>query len=440
MTQGWRARRRGLLWLAGLAPFFYLSYGLANHWAATRAAVPSVVFDWERQVPFWAWTVLPYWTLNAFYGLSLLLVASRHEADRHGLRLLTAQLVAVACFVAWPLRFSFGQPEVDPATLPGQLFTALRAFDQPFNQSPSLHVALALVLWDFYRRRVHGRFARVLLHGWTLAICASVLTTWQHHFIDIPTGALLGLLCIWAWPLERRVSMRQAWHLSGSQRRRQLAGRYVAGAAALALLAVIGSGAALWLLWPAVSLLLVAACYLGFGARGFQMDAQGRMAWAARALLAPYRMGARVNGWWWTRGLPATREVLPGVALGSVARLGAPPMQGPSGRFTLVSLCAELQGPALHPCLCQPWLDLVPASAKDLKRAAATIERAVQAGGPVVVGCALGFSRSVAAMACWLTRSGRMGDLDAALQHLRRAHPQLVLGDDWHQALQQATQ
>ncbi|MBC7942181.1 MAG: inositol phosphorylceramide synthase, partial [Chitinophagaceae bacterium] len=200
-----RPWRRAAGWLALLAPFFYLTYGLANHLAATRATVPSVVFDWEQHIPFWDWTIFPYWSVNAFYGLSLFIARSRHELDRHAARLLTAQCVAVACFIVWPLHFSFGQPEA--TGLAGQLFAALRGFDQPFNQAPSLHIALVVILWDLYRRVVHGRVARFVMHAWALAICASVLTTYQHHFIDIPTGALLGVMCVWAWPLERRVAM-----------------------------------------------------------------------------------------------------------------------------------------------------------------------------------------------------------------------------------------
>lgn len=429
-----RPWQRGLAWLALLAPFFYLSYGLANHLAAARDQVPSLVFDWEHHIPFWAWTIFPYWSLNAFYGLSLLLARSRHELDRHGARLLTAQLVAVACFMLWPLRFSFGQPPVDGAA--GLLFAALRSFDQPFNQAPSLHVALVLILWDLYRRLLHHRVARWLLHGWALAIAASVLTTWQHHFIDVPTGAALGLLCIWAWPLERRVAVARAWRFSADARRRTLALRYALGAAAAAGLGLALGGGALWLLWPALSLALVALAYAGLGARGFQMGRQGRMAWPARVLLAPYRAGARVNGWLWTRRLPPSREVLPGIAVGSLARMGSAGEGG--GGTTLVSLCAELQAPAARRCHCLPWLDLVPATPAALRRAAATIDAVVQRGEPVLVGCALGFSRSAAALACWLARSGRVADIDAALALLQRVHPQLVLGDDWRAALRQA--
>ncbi|MDR2614914.1 MAG: phosphatase, partial [Candidatus Accumulibacter sp.] len=42
---GWRgAFKRGLLWLAFLGPFFFLSYGFANQRAASAASVPSVHF------------------------------------------------------------------------------------------------------------------------------------------------------------------------------------------------------------------------------------------------------------------------------------------------------------------------------------------------------------------------------------------------------------
>ncbi|RYY58715.1 MAG: phosphatase, partial [Comamonadaceae bacterium] len=183
-----RPWKRAAAWLAFLAPFFYLSYGLANHLASLRPAVPSIVFGWEHALPFWAWTVFPYWSVNAFYGLSLFLCRSRHEVDRHGLRLVTAQVVAVACFIAAPLAFTFGQPAAEGAS--GWLFAALRGFDKPFNQAPSLHIALAVILWDLYRRLIVARWARLVLHTWTLLICASVLTTYQHHFIDIPTGAV----------------------------------------------------------------------------------------------------------------------------------------------------------------------------------------------------------------------------------------------------------
>ena len=74
---------------------------------AARAEVGSVVFDWERGIPFLPWTIVPYWSIDAFYGLSLLVCTSKAELDNHARRLLTAQIVAVTCFILFPLRFTF---------------------------------------------------------------------------------------------------------------------------------------------------------------------------------------------------------------------------------------------------------------------------------------------------------------------------------------------
>lgn len=424
-----RPWQRALAWLAGLAPFFYLSYGLANHWAATRARVPSVVFDWEQQIPFVDWTVLPYWTINAFYGLSFFLARTRHELDRHGARLLTAQCVAVVCFVFWPLHFSFGQPAVHG--WPAFFFDALRGFDRPFNQAPSLHIALAVILWDLYRRRIDARWARGVLHIWTLAICISVLTTFQHHFIDIPTGALLGVICVWLWPLERRVALPRTWRTAQDRQRLKLAALYAAGAVFCALLAGRWGGPALWLLWGTVALAVVALNYLGFGVHGFQVDSQGRISWPARVLLAPYRLGAWLNARWWTRRLAQADEVWPGVWLGRLPDSTQP-------RRQLVSLCAELQARDPQVTRCVPALDLVVPRPQLLRRAAAAIEAQHRAGQPVLVGCGLGFSRSAAAMLCWLLRSGRATSLEQALEQVRRARPRIVLNAAWLRAVREA--
>ena len=79
------------------------------------------------------------------------------------------------------------------------MFAALASFDKPFNQLPSLHIALAAILWALYARKLSG-VARIMMELWLLLVCVSALTTYQHHFIDIPTGLLLGALCVWAWP------------------------------------------------------------------------------------------------------------------------------------------------------------------------------------------------------------------------------------------------
>lgn len=414
MSRPWR---RAIGWLAFLAPFFYLTYGAANVLAASRQHVASIVFEWERHIPFVDWTIIPYWSINAFYGISLLVCATRIELDTHARRLLTAQVVAVACFILFPLRFTYQHPETDG--VPGFMFDALTSFDKPFNQAPSLHIALLVILWVLYAKHL-PRPARWLLHIWFAWVGVSVLTTYQHHFFDIPTGALLGFVCLWLWP-DRGEGLLSRVALATERKRVLLATRYLIGGAVVAGVAVWIGGAALWLLWPAVSLLLVATNYAILGPDGFQKDADGRMSLAARVLFAPYLAGAFLNSRSWTRRDPKPVAIGDGVWLGRI-----PMAHEPSEFFTVVDLCAELPGTSAGRWICVPMLDLVPPSATQLRSAAESIERG-RAAGPVLVCCALGYSRSAATVATWLLTSNTAGTVSEAIDTVRRARPRIVI-------------
>ena len=61
-----------------------------------------------------------------------------------------------------------------------------------------------------------------------------------------------------------------------------------------------------------------------------------------------------------------------------------------------------------------------------LARAAAEIEQA-RSAGRVLVCCALGYSRSAAAVATWLVSARRAASVDAAIAEIRRARPRIAL-------------
>jgi hypothetical protein len=418
--------RRSIAWLLFLGPFFFLSYGAANQWAAGLEQLGSIRYDWERAIPFVPWTIVPYWSIDLLYGLAFLFCRSARAVDRLAWRLLGVQLVSVACFVLFPLRFGGGQSEVAGVFAP--LFDALRAFDQPFNQAPSLHIGLLVVIWAQFVRHSPPRW-RGLIHAWALLIGVSVLTTWQHHFIDLPTGALVGALALWLWPDEGDLPLA-GFRLTQDTRRRQLAARYAAGAAVFAL-PVLAGGAWLWSLWVAVSLALLALIHLGPGGAGLQKT-HGRHSLAVRMLLAPYLLGARINQRLWSRRRPDRDLICDDVWLGALpARLD--PIDGRLP--ALVDLTAELAAPHTAPHSAphnaaryrnHAWLDLVPPSPVALAAAAHSIE-ALRAHGPVLVCCALGYGRSAAAVAAWLVLTGRAPDAAAAIARIRARRPRIVL-------------
>jgi membrane-associated phospholipid phosphatase len=418
-----------LAWLLFLGPFFFASYGFATWVTGQRHDVGVVVFSWERQIPFVPWTILPYWLIDLLYGVSLLLCRTRRELDTHALRLLAAQLIAVSCFLLFPLRFSFERPPVEG--LFGWLFDVLATFDQPFNQAPSLHMALLVLLWVVYLRALPKAW-HWAMHALFGLIGVSVLTTWQHHFVDVPTGLWLGLFCLWLFPDESRSP------LAGFRVKRDPAGlkvaiSYASSALALCVVAAAFGGAAWWLLWPSASLALVALAYVGAGPAVFQKRPDGTLAAAASWLLGPYLLGAWLNSRAWTRGLACADVVAPGLLVGRIPT-GAELRRLPVA--AVVDVSAEL------PCAARgyryanvPMLDLVTPTVAEIQRATDAIALARQSG-PVLVCCALGFSRSALAAGAWLLRAGEAAAAAEALERVRQARPAVVIGLSQRHALE----
>jgi protein-tyrosine phosphatase len=196
---------------------------------------------------------------------------------------------------------------------------------------------------------------------------------------------------------------------------------YALGAVLAAAAAVAIGGWAWWLFWLAFALGLVAANYAFFGPEGFGKAADGRMSLGAIVLLLPYLLPAGLNGWLWRRGQGPAVEIRDGVHISGL------PRRAEAVRFaTVIDLCAELPATAAPAqCLALPMLDLATPEPARLREAAQAIEQARQRG-PILVCCALGFSRSAAAIATWLaTHHGYNGE--EAIEQIRRAWPHVRL-------------
>lgn len=140
--------------------------------------------------PILPWTVILYISLYPFVGLALWLLPDVRSAKRYLAAMLVSVSAAYTFFALWPTRIErAAAPE--GATWRWAL-DLLRTIDDPHNCFPSLHAThLVLGLWIAWPTR--WRFAAVL---WALVIAASTLTTDQHYFLDLPSGAALGLLGI----------------------------------------------------------------------------------------------------------------------------------------------------------------------------------------------------------------------------------------------------
>lgn len=359
-----------LVALVVVAAIFYASYGATNALASARANVPEIYFAWERAVPFWAWSIVPYWSLNLLYALGFFLCRDARELARYVTQLLAAQMIATLFFIAFPLQMSWDKPAVSGFS--GFLFSSLAAFDLPFNQAPSLHIILCVVVGAFYLRKARAVWLKAAFALWFALIGFSVLTTYQHHFIDIPTGLAAGCLVLLIRPLE---GAPLGFAIAREAARYKWAALYLGLAFLTLFAAILGAkiwGAwMLWLSWASLSFALIACGYAFLGAGVFAKNGQGRHAAAAKALLFPYLCVARLNALFWLRGRRISDEILPGLYLGSVKQ---------AGKFDAVLDCAaEFERPGgaqIYASL--PMLDMITPSVDELKRGADELERLVK--------------------------------------------------------------
>jgi membrane-associated phospholipid phosphatase len=432
---------RSLIWLAFLGPLFFISYGWSNQYVAGLTDVPTIQFEWEKSIPFMGWTIVPYWTIDLLYGLAFLTCTTILAVDRYALRLLTVQIISIICFVVWPLRFSSIKPEVEGAWK--ILFDALAQFDMPFNQAPSLHISLLVIIWAQFATRISG-WIWWLFCTWMVLIAVSVLTTYQHHFIDVPTGVAAGLFAVWLWPTQRLVEqinhpqrIKIAVLPSDKNRWALCAGYGLAAMTGLILAVYVGwlDGAVFFIYWFVISMLWVSLAYALRSGRVFQKKA-GKQSVGSFWLFLPYQCGAWLNAWIWTRRSASVSRITSRIFLCQYpSKWQWRVWQKNTPDAVLIDLCPELS----HGCSSQidnnpskfsfPWLDLLIPTPFQLYEVVKVIGQLNKASAQptVYVCCALGYSRSATAVCAWLLYSQQVSSVKDAVNWVSQARPSVVL-------------
>jgi hypothetical protein len=290
------------------------------------------------------------------------------------------------------------------------MFDTLASFDKPFNQAPSLHLSLTTILWAKYSQHLRGT-TLWLMRAWMVLVGVSTLTTYQHHFIDLPTGIWVGLFCIAMFP--GNVATVQCEPAIDPQRNK-FSAAYLLGCLALVGLALRIGGAAWWLLWPAGALLIVAGIYWSGRPELFRKE-NGVMAPTMVCLLAPYLAAAWLNTRLWTHREQHADEITDSIWLGRLPG---------NDECDIHCIAVDTTGIVYRAV---PVLDLVAPAIEQLEAAVDAIDE-LKSKRPTLVCCALGYSRSAAAVTAWLIASGKATTVNESIALIRARRPRILLG------------
>jgi protein-tyrosine phosphatase len=419
------ARSTQLVASIGLSALFLVVYGWTNWFAAQRTHLPTLVFEWERFIPFVPLMIAPYMSIDLFFVAAPFLCRTNRELATFSKRIVAAILVAGICFLLFPLRFAFERPETSGAL--GVFFDWFRRLDQPHNLVPSLHIAFCTILADLYARSTRGYFRHASI-VWFVLIGFSAILTFQHHLMDVVAGFALGAYSLYFIP-------GSGWDLPVSPNRR-IGAYYAIAALMIACFAV-----ALWpwgalLLWPMIALSVTGMAYFGLGP-GIFGKRNGRLPWTSRWTLGPVLLGQELSRLYYRRQCRAWVELTPRVWIG--AKLNRREAAGAvqRGVTAVLDLTAEFSETLPFRSVTYlniPVLDLTAPSMEQLEEMAAFIARE-SVTGIVYVHCKIGYSRTAAAAAAYLLQSGKAGSLDEALEMLRQVRPSIIVRQEVISAL-----
>lgn len=412
---------------AALSALFVVVYGTSNWLTARRADVGTWYYAWERSIPFMPWMIVPYMSIDLFFIAAPFRCTSHAELIVFARRVAWSIVIAGAFFLAAPLQF--GAPMPQPHGWTEILFTVLRGFDRPTNLFPSLHIALCIILAELYGRHATG-LRRLGNRVWFGLIGLSTLLTYQHHFIDVVGGLILATFCFYL--------CREAPGHTPVVPNHRFGLYYGGGTVAAGALSFAFWPSGALLLWPAISMGIIAAAYFGLGPAVYRKSG-GRLPWATSLVLAPCVLGQRISLWHYRRKAPPWNEVTPRVWIGAklsgpeareAKRLGVTAVLDLTAEFTETKEFIELAYQNI------PVLDLTRVGMTQLQEAVDFI-RQQERHGVVYIHCKAGYSRSAAVAGAYLLSIGQAATAAGAIGLLRQIRPSIVVRPEVWEAVRE---
>jgi len=405
-----------LIFAVGMGAVFFLVYIPINLLSSLASNLPNLYMPWETHIPFVAEMILPYMSLDVLFVLSFFALKEEISLHRHAGRIALVIGISATLFKIVPLQFGFIRPET--FGWEGVLFDLL-SMDLPYNQFPSLHISLSLIIWPVIRNVTSG-WKRKALAVWFIAIGLSTLLTYQHHFIDILGGLFVGSLVLYMVPLKQENVIpvtRQAI---------KMALRYLIGAFMAILIAANAESWGVLMLYPAISLLLVAGAYL-VGRSNILYKQKGRYCFVTWLLFGPYIIGSWLNWLCYKSRLPAWSQFSKTLFFGRKLTRQETIGLKQKGITAVLDLSPELMENsdlvALNYCHI-PMLDLLEPGQWQLEQAMDFITKQQQQG-KVFIHCALGMSRSLVVLLTHLIKEGE--DYSTTLAYLKNHYPHIYL-------------
>jgi membrane-associated phospholipid phosphatase len=402
-----------VIWMLYLGTVFFLLYGSANQLTSLTAPHPSFVIDWENSIPFVDAFIVPYMSSDLMFVIAFLLPYTRLELRILALRVFFIVLLSVVIFVLFPLQFSFEKPTIENFKF---LFKALEA-DLPFNQLPSLHVGFVVILWYSMAPKINSLLVKMMLFSWFILIVASTLLVYQHHFIDLPTGAMVGFLAIYLIHKKSESKLLRAFM---TPRSLKMAFYYLVGAIIFMVLAFKFSTVWFLFIWLFASLLTVSVAY-AFGWEWLLVSKDSKANLFQKLFLLPYFLGNYLSLQYYSKKLKPFSKVEEGLYIGRYLKENE--YQALKEQNINHSLNLALEQQFQKPVLKEKRLALMDQTIQNPKALHEAVLYIEEHDG-VYVHCALGLSRSILVISAWLIYHGK--SLDEVYEILEKVRPKYV--------------